>query len=239
LLLILLLSAAPLSAVDAERDFANAAQRDGQWTAFRAFAAPEAFLFVPEPVRASAFLAARRDPPVSVIWWPGQSWVSCDGSLAVNTGPWIRDGGRRTGTFTTVWQRQADGSWRWLLDHGRATPSAVAAGERPLIHRSSCRRLEDAAVSAREPNIAAVDGETLFQLEDRMPATRLRRPISEEGERLTGGASGDGSLVWEARRLNASPGAHLFRLWQWDGYVHRLRLFELSGAGSDRRWRSA
>jgi hypothetical protein len=232
LLCLLFGSGQPVTAVDAEREFADLAQRDGQWTAFRAFAAPDALLFVPEPVRASDFLAARPDPAASVIWWPSQSWVSCDRSLAVNSGPWIRDGGRRTGTFTTVWQRHADGSWRWLLDHGRETPAAVAAGDRPLIHRASCLRAENAEGSARRP-AARVDDETFFQLDGRMPSSRLAAPIPENGERIAGGASDDRTLIWEARRLNGGAGAHDFSLWQWDGRAHRLRLYEVSGVDAE------
>ena len=115
---ILLAAAALQSAVDAERAFAAMAQTEGQWTAFRAYAAPEAVMFVPEAVNAREWLAGREDPPIPVMWWPGRAIVSCDGNMAVTTGPWVRAGGSLRGYFTTVWQRQADGSWKWLIDHG-------------------------------------------------------------------------------------------------------------------------
>ena len=117
------------SAVEAERAFARDAQRVGQWTAFRKYADLDAVLFTPQVVWAHDFLAGRKDPPVPVQWWPAQSYVSCDGRIAVNTGPWVRDGGKRVGYFTTVWQRQDDGKFRWILDQGDALAEPLAAPE--------------------------------------------------------------------------------------------------------------
>lgn len=127
MIIALLLAAAPVtaidarparSAIDAERAFAADAQKNGQWTAFRNYAAPDAVMFVPDKVNAQAWLKDRADPPVSVFWWPGRSYVSCDGSVAVNTGPWVRGYGKSVGYFTTIWQRQADGGWKWIYDGG-------------------------------------------------------------------------------------------------------------------------
>jgi hypothetical protein len=112
MILALLLAAAepPMTAIDAERAFVADAQKLGQWTAFRKYAADDAVMFVPQQVNAQAFLKDRKDPPASVYWWPGKSFVSCDGSYAVNTGPWVRQYGKAVGYFTTVWKRQPDGS---------------------------------------------------------------------------------------------------------------------------------
>lgn len=90
------------TAVDAERAFAEDAQKQGQWTAFRKWAAPDALMFTPQPIRAHEFLEGLTDPREPVRWWPGESYVSCDGGFAVNTGPWVRDGGESVGYFTTV-----------------------------------------------------------------------------------------------------------------------------------------
>ena len=71
------------TAVEAERDFNRLAQTEGQWTAFRRYATGDAVMFVPKPGNAQAFLKARKDPPIAVQWWPAESYVSCDGSVAV------------------------------------------------------------------------------------------------------------------------------------------------------------
>jgi hypothetical protein len=138
-ILALLLAAAAPGAIDAERAFVNDAQAHGQWTAFRSFAAPDALMFVPQPVNAQAFLKDRKDPPASVYWWPGRSYTSCDGSVAVNTGPWVRGAGKNVGYFTTVWVRQKDGGWKWVYDGGDSLDQARAEGGdiKPTI--ASCK----------------------------------------------------------------------------------------------------
>lgn len=126
---LLLAAAEPaMTAIDAERAFVADAQKLGQWTAFRKWAADDAVMFVPQKVNAQEFLKDKVDPPVPVYWWPGRSYVSCDGSFAVNTGPWVRQWGKSVGYFTTVWKRQPDGSWKWIYDSGEELEKPRAEG---------------------------------------------------------------------------------------------------------------
>lgn len=172
ILALLLAAAAPETAVDAERAFAADAQTEGQWTAFRQYAAPDGIMFVPEQVNAQQWLKGRADPQQAVIWWPAQAFVSCDGKTAVTTGPWTRNGGKLKGYFTTVWQRQADGRWKWLLDHGDALTSPRSASDAPEVRQATCAR-------------------TLHS------PWHLIRPPGELGH----GASADQSLRWEWHML--------------------------------------
>lgn len=134
---LILQAAAPQSAVDAERAFNAAAQAEGQWTAFREFAASDATMFVPQPVKAQEWLKGRKDPPRSVEWWPTESHVSCDGTLAVNTGGWkLHDG--TVGFFSTVWRKEADGSWKWIVDGGDALKAARERLATPKVVRARC-----------------------------------------------------------------------------------------------------
>ncbi|HWU71928.1 MAG TPA: hypothetical protein VN137_00485, partial [Sphingomonas sp.] len=116
-------SAAPRSAADAERAFARDAQIDGQWTAFRRWADEDAVMFLPQPIKAQAWLKDRKDPSNSVMWWAADSFVSCDGAHAANTGPWIRGWAKTDGYFSTIWARRPSGEWRWLVDRGDALAS--------------------------------------------------------------------------------------------------------------------
>jgi hypothetical protein len=185
--LLALTFAALSGAVEAEREFSATAQAEGQWTAFRQFAAEESVLFTAGPIDAHEALANRADPAISVVWWPARSFVSCDGELAINTGPWLRAHQSRQGSFVTVWRKQPDGGWRWLLDDGRDLETPIPAGEEPEVRQASC---------------------------DGMPPPPDRAPVAQAAPR-TSGASPDGTLRWRvdirpdgSRRLSA---------WLYDG----------------------
>jgi hypothetical protein len=220
--LLMAASAAAPTPIEAERAYAALAQTRGQWTAFRATAAPDALMFVPEPVRAAQWLAGRADPPVPVIWWPARGWLSCDGRLGVNFGPWIRKAGALVGTFTTVWVRGGDGAWKWRLDRGDVGRRPVAASDRPAVRRASCRRLAAARLAPpgpADPDVLASAGDA--------PLASVPDFTRQSGDRIDSGASPDGSLRWEVRALDGHPaGAHLLRVWRWDGRVQRLALIQ-------------
>jgi hypothetical protein len=230
-LLLAALSAAPTT-IDVERAYAALAQTKGQWTAFRATAAPDALMFVPEPVQAAQWLSERRDPAVSVMWWPSRGWISCDGRLGINFGPWVRRGGHLLGTFTTIWAKQPDGDWKWQLDLGGVSPRAVAAGDSVTAMPASCRNLPAARGARMEEEDA--DRDPLVILGDTGPRADL--PAAERGRKgtiLKAGRSPDGSLAWEVIRPEGGGAADaVLRAWRWDGRRYRLILFERTGPGS-------
>lgn len=121
----------------AERAFDEQAARDGQWTAFRATAAADALLFVPQMVRAQDWLAGRADPSASVRWQPHRVFVSCDGQLAATSGyaQWP-DGSHSR--FRTIWQRQPNGNWKWVLDAGWPVSVSPPVPAQPDIQIANC-----------------------------------------------------------------------------------------------------
>jgi len=135
-----LLAVAAMPPVEqSERAFASMAQIKGQWTAFRAFAAPDAQMMLDGPQPAAPFLKDRQDPPVAVMWWPAHTVTSCDGSLAFSTGPWRRKGGTAMGRYFTIWRRDS-GGWRWVYDGGTEDQISIAAGDKIAAVRASCTR---------------------------------------------------------------------------------------------------
>src|SRR5678816_3356190 len=58
------------TAVDAERAMSRDAQINGQWTASRAYAGPDAVIFTPQAVWARDFLRGRKNPPAAIRWAP-------------------------------------------------------------------------------------------------------------------------------------------------------------------------
>ena len=127
--------------IEAEGAFAADAQEFGQWTAFRKWAAANATMFVPRPTNAQAWLKGRANPARAIEWWPTAAWVSCDGTLAVDTGGWRRPDGS-SGYFTTIWAKQKDGQWRWLVDHGDVAtigkPAPAPLPDQPVTRSASC-----------------------------------------------------------------------------------------------------
>ena len=128
-----------MTPIEAERAFADDAKKLGQWTAFRKWSADDAVMFVPQPINAHEWLKDRKDPAKAIDWWPTASYISCDGTLAVNTGGWKRPDGR-VGYFSTVWQRQTDGGWRWIVDGGDQVKEVLDRPAQPKVVRARCKR---------------------------------------------------------------------------------------------------
>ncbi|CUS45181.1 MAG: hypothetical protein V4610_16810 [Pseudomonadota bacterium] len=172
-----LAAAVPQTAADTERAFAGAAQSEGQWAAFRRFATEDAVMFTPRPVKAQAFLKDRKDPPATLMWWAADSYVSCDGALAVNTGPWARPKGDAFGYFSTIWQRQPDGGWKWTMDGGDDLAMPRPAGDTPKIRHASCKGSPSTVAAVRYRDGESAEG----QSEDRTLAWRWH--VAPDGAR--------------------------------------------------------
>jgi len=200
----LLLAAAAPSAVDAERAFARDAQSMGMWSAFRKYADKDAVMFSPQAVWARDFLKDRKDPPKAITWQPAQSYVSCDGRTAVNTGPWFTPDGKLAGYFTTVWQRTGT-TWRFEYDGGGPDKIAPPAGP-PKVTRASCSRRAPGAPIIPPPPLTG----------------KQARTTPEDNGR---GQSADKTLGWDWKV--GAKGDRQFRVYQWNGKRYKLVLNNL------------
>jgi len=178
----------PSSVIAAELAFARAAQEKGQWTAFAEYATEDAVMFVPQPVNARAWLKQQANPAQAVRWQPHQVWSSCDGTLAVTKGAWQRPNGA-VGYFTTVWERQRDGQYKWVMDQGDTLVQPLAAPEMVGAVAASC-----------EP-----------QRPDAMPGVLL----TEATDTIRQGRSRDGTLQW--RVVTKLDGARSVAVSYWNG----------------------
>jgi hypothetical protein len=191
---LLILAAEPaMTAIDAERAFAADAQKLGQWSSFRKWATADAIMFLPQAGSAQAFLKGKADPPEAVFWWPGRSYVSCDGTAAVNTGPWVRQWGKSVGYFTTVWERQPGGGWKWTLDHGDTLPKPRPEGGDIKSEQAAC------------PNVS-------------LPPTPKREFAKDV--KYGDGSSKDGTLRWNWAVL--PDGSRTFWASMWDGRQYKV-----------------
>lgn len=103
----------------AERAFDAYTLEHGLTAGFVEYAAPDGILFRPDPVNARAHLTAGLPSDERRLrWWPGRIGVAASGDLAFDAGPWSFGETLAHGWFFTIWKRQPDGQWRWVLDHG-------------------------------------------------------------------------------------------------------------------------
>jgi hypothetical protein len=201
--------ATPPSAVDAERAFSRDARRNGQWAALRAYADPDAVVFTPQAVWARDFLRGKKGEATPITWTPNASYVSCDGRMAVNTGPWQDRQAGQAGFFTTVWE-QENGHWHWL-SHGRhAVGQPTAARNTPVVHTGSCRGRAPGPPLMRPPPLRTASG--------------------VKPDDFGRGYSSDRTLGWDWR---VGPrGVRHFRTFLWTGRRYRVALEQTIGG----RW---
>ncbi len=198
----------PSAVIAAEIAFAQLAQEKGQWTAFAETATPDAVMFTPKMVYAQVWLKGRANPAVAVKWQPHEVWSSCDGSLVVSHGAWQRP--KAVGYFTTLWQRQKDGKYKWIFDHGDTLREAFAAPEMLVAHVADCA---DRARGKPPMKLAA------------KPKGKGALPPLNPAKR--GGKSDDGTLSWE---VTAQPdGARNLSVdWTKDGAVTPVLIEEVA-----------
>src|SRR3954447_744333 len=194
--------APPMTAIQAELAFASDAKKIGQWTAFRRWADADAVMFTPQAVWAQSFLKPLKDPPSAIVWRPAHSFVSCDGRIAVNTGPWYKQDGTSGGYFTTVWQRTPLG-WRWVYDGGGPASGPAPTGK-PQVHRASCGRKAPGAPVMAPPPLSP----------------REARTTPEDNGR---GQSADKTLGWDWKV--EKDGSRKFRVYQWRGGMYAQVLY--------------
>ncbi len=166
--------------------FALAAREDGQWTAFRSFAASNAVIHTPDGVvDADSFLSGRADPPEAVRWAPDEIWTSCDGSLAVTTGRFTDPDGL-VGSYATVWALQDDlRTYKWTYDIG-APDNPQPPAPPPEVEPD-----EDTIVVSELTSITGHVADCSPAKED---GRHLSISMAEESEM---GLSQDRSLVWQ------------------------------------------
>jgi len=200
-------AAATPTAVDAERAFSRDAQRNGQWTASRTYADPDAVMFTPQVIWARDFFKGRKNPRIALRWLPNASYVSCDGRMAVNTGPWQSSDGRQYGFFTTVWE-QEKGKWHWISDGRHTLKKPLSARATPIVRKGVCRG------RAPGPPLMAA------------PSTK-KGPGGVVPDDFGRGYSDDRTLGWDWR---VKPnGVRRFRTFLWNGRGYTLALDQTIG----------
>jgi len=119
-----------------EAAFCARVREAGLVTAFAEFAAADAVFFDVDPAQHRGAEAVRMrfeglDPTAVLSWTPVAADVADSGELGYTWGTYEfrvqgKEGQERIGTghYVSIWKRQSDGCWKFVLDTGNPSPPA-------------------------------------------------------------------------------------------------------------------
>jgi ketosteroid isomerase-like protein len=123
------------SLVEAERAFASASVAKGMREAFIMNLADDSTLFRPHAVAGRKWMMEQPARSGLLTWKPIFADVSASGELGYTTGPWeFRRNGPDDkevahGNFVSLWKKQADGTWKVVVDTGISNPPPTSKPE--------------------------------------------------------------------------------------------------------------
>jgi ketosteroid isomerase-like protein len=120
--------------VKTEQAFSKMAEEKNARDAFMTFIADDGLLFRPGAVNGKKWMLEHPVPPSDkkplLAWQPAYAGMAASGDMGFTTGPWeakadIKDEKPTAyGHFMTVWKKQADGSWKFVVDLGISHPQS-------------------------------------------------------------------------------------------------------------------
>jgi len=120
--------------VKTEQAFSKMAEEKNARDAFMTFIADDGLLFRPGAVNGKKWMLEHPVPPSDkkplLAWQPSFAGMAASGDMGFTTGPWeakadIKDEKPSGyGHFVTVWKKQADGSWKFVVDLGISHPQS-------------------------------------------------------------------------------------------------------------------
>lgn len=174
--------------IQTEYDFAAEAKENGVRDSFLKFIDDSGVLFRPHPVNGKEFLNKQQKRPGLLLWYPSFSVVSSDGDLGFNTGPWeykrtAEDESIAFGNFVTVWKKQKDGSWKFLMDIGNSN-------EKPVDEISALNPADDKIKKTKSGfNYSKGTKDELFKSEKMFSDLSASKSLKSAYEKYTSGES--------------------------------------------------
>ena len=120
--------------IETEQSFSKTAEVKNPRQAFMEFIADDGLLFRPGAVNGKKWMNEHPVPPSDkkpvLAWQPAFAGIAAAGDLGFTTGPWeakadindAKPGGY--GHFVTLWKKQADNSWKFVIDLGISHPQS-------------------------------------------------------------------------------------------------------------------
>jgi len=145
--------------VQTEQAFSRMAAEKNARDAFMEFIADDGLLFRPTAVNGKEWMRAHPVPASDkhplLAWQPAFAGISAAGDLGFTTGPWeLKEDSKDEkpagyGHFVTLWKKQPDGSWKFVVDLGISHP--MSGGPQRLWHPSD----ETSAAKFKTVEVAA------------------------------------------------------------------------------------
>lgn len=173
---------------DTERAFAAETVKVGFRDGFAKYFADDGIGFGPHPERTREKLL--KSPPATgprkliFNWAPMFGDISAAGDLGYTTGPvlYTPQGPDAKppfhGIYFSVWQKQADGSWKVAIDMGVGTPSAIAPLE--VMFQAAAAFKPAKHTVAHVPDYRELDGAFSSSIAKKSPAKGYKSFLNEE-----------------------------------------------------------
>jgi ketosteroid isomerase-like protein len=222
--IVLLLLTADLKAdldsmVRTERAFAQRAMVTSVRESFLEFIDSEGVLFRPSAVAGKKWLKENPATTGLLMWEPAFADISRSGDLGYTTGPWenrhsISDTPRAYGQYVTIWKKQPDGTWKFVLNVQIATESPAP---RPVRVESPLIAKKTAAPAKVQMDLLKMD--SAYGIADLAADARIYRDGSLE------------KLSWKAVGAGVSNSADLAYTYGTAGKNNYLHIWKLQPNG--------
>jgi ketosteroid isomerase-like protein len=155
------------SMVNTERAFSRTAAEKGTRDAFLEFLADDGIVFAPGPANGKQTWQARPKRPGLLSWEPIYADISAAGDMGYDTGPWeFRPKGAEDkpvafGNFMTIWKKQADGAFKFVIDLGISNPQPTSSQtiSYSTVKAKATKNSSEADVEAGRGNILNIERE--------------------------------------------------------------------------------
>ncbi|MBI5009268.1 MAG: nuclear transport factor 2 family protein [Bacteroidia bacterium] len=114
--------------MQADRDFSSMSEKEGMFTAFLAFIADDGVILRDNAYPAKGkntlreYYAGKSDTSFVLTWEPVFGDISAGSDLGYTYGVYTlrvkATGDLSKGTYVSVWKKQYDGTWKFVLDSG-------------------------------------------------------------------------------------------------------------------------
>jgi ketosteroid isomerase-like protein len=158
--------------VKTEQAFSKMAADKNTREAFMTFIADDGLLFRPGAVNGKKWMLEHPVPPSDkkplLAWQPNFAGMSASGDMGFTTGPWeakpdVNDPKPSAyGHFVTVWKKQPDGTWKFVVDLGISHPQS--GGPQTLWHPTEKVEPSTTTVESAKAVKALVDRDRILSL---------------------------------------------------------------------------